>query len=554
MIGYSCKYAPVELIQAYGGEARLLDAEAADFSVAETLTHANLCCHAKALIQQAQGEEELVLTDCCDATRRAFDVLDAQKPRRFMFQFDLPHDDNGCARARFARELCRFAKAYGAYRQSAFSAERFLSACRDNSHLLLPDEPFIGILGARVSPQLLGMIRDAFPLPVVNLTCSGLRTLEEPPADAAGYSFEQLMDWYAGALLRMTPCMRMTDIAGRRMLYENENLRGIVYHTVKFCDYYGFEYADLKKRSAIPTLKIETDYTLAAVGQLSTRLGAFCESLGLSQTQIVRTKEKKGFYAGIDSGSTTTNMVVLDERKNMLAFAIVRTGPRAQTGAQAALDQVCQKLNVLPDDFAAIVATGYGRSHIPFTTDSRTEITCHAKGAHFLNPSARTIVDIGGQDSKVILLDPSGGRVKDFLMNDKCAAGTGRFLEMTMSRVGSDIASIDTFVEGAEPVTINSMCAVFAESEIIGLLAQETPPGSIALGCIYSICRRTAIFAQKLAPEHPKVFFSGGLAQSQVVREVLARYLGVESVTAHPLCQYNGAIGAAVLGWKRINR
>lgn len=102
------------------------------------------------------------------------------------------------------------------------------------------------------------------------------------------------MDWYAGALLRMTPCMRMTDIAGRRMLYENENLRGIVYHTVKFCDYYGFEYADLKKRSAIPTLKIETDYTLAAVGQLSTRLGAFCESLGLSQTQTVRTKEKRG--------------------------------------------------------------------------------------------------------------------------------------------------------------------------------------------------------------------------------------------------------------------
>ena len=104
MIGYSCKYTPVELIQAFGGEARLLDAEAADFSAAEMLTHANLCCHAKALIQQAQGEEELVLTDCCDATRRAFDVLDAQKPRRFMFQFDLPHDDNGCARARFARE------------------------------------------------------------------------------------------------------------------------------------------------------------------------------------------------------------------------------------------------------------------------------------------------------------------------------------------------------------------------------------------------------------------------------------------------------------------
>ena len=199
-------------------------------------------------------------------------------------------------------------------------------------------------------------------------------------------------------------------------------------------------------------------------------------------------------------------------------------------------------------------AADYGRALLPEADKSITEITCHGAGAAFLCPGCDTVIDIGGQDSKVILLDPSGGQVKDFLMNDKCAAGTGRFLEMTMSRVGSDITSIDTFVEGAEPVTINSMCAVFAESEIIGLLAQETPPGSIALGCIYSICRRTAIFAQKLAPEHPKVFFSGGLAQSQVVREVLARYLGVESVTAHPLCQYNGAIGAAVLGWKRVNR
>ena len=91
MIGYSCKYAPLELIAAYGGEALMLDAETEDFSRAETLTHANLCCHAKALIQQAQGEEELVLTDCCDATRRAFDVLDAQKPRRFLFQIENSH-------------------------------------------------------------------------------------------------------------------------------------------------------------------------------------------------------------------------------------------------------------------------------------------------------------------------------------------------------------------------------------------------------------------------------------------------------------------------------
>ena len=539
MIGYGCKYTPVELIQAFGGEARLLDAEAEDFSAAETLTHANLCCHAKALIQQAQGEEELVLTDCCDATRRAFDVLDAQKPRRFLFQIDLPHDDSGCARARFAKELCRFAKAYGAYRQSGFSLERFLSACRDNSHLLLPNEPFIGILGARVSPQLLGMIRDAFPLPVVNLTCSGLRTLEEPPKDAADYSFEQLMDWYAGALLRMTPCMRMTDIAGRRMLYENENLKGIVYNTVKFCDYYGFEYADLKKRSAVPTLKIETDYTLAAMGQLSTRLEAFRESLGLSRTQ-----GKKGLYAGIDSGSTTTNMVVLDEQKKMLAFAIVRTGPRAQTGAQAALEQVCQKLNASADDFAAIVATGYGRYNIPFATDSKTEITCHAKGAHFLNPAVRTIVDIGGQDSKVICLSEDGN-VSNFVMNDKCAAGTGRFLEMMARTLELDMGEMSQRgLTWDKELTISSMCTVFAESEVISLIADNHTDSDIIHGLNKSIAGKTASMAARARGCAPYMMTGGVARNLGVVRELEKKLDAPLFISENPdLC---GALGAAL--------
>ena len=119
MIGYSCKYAPVELVAAYGKEAMLLDAETADFSCAETLTHANVCCHAKALLTQALDTDELVLTDCCDATRRICDVLQDAGRQRFLFQFDLPHDDAACARARLTRELLRFADAYGAYTGSS---------------------------------------------------------------------------------------------------------------------------------------------------------------------------------------------------------------------------------------------------------------------------------------------------------------------------------------------------------------------------------------------------------------------------------------------------
>lgn len=258
------------------------------------------------------------------------------------------------------------------------------------------------------------------------------------------------------------------------------------------------------------------------------------------------------YTLGIDIGSTTSKCAVIQDGTKLTATSL-QTGGLGTGGPEDALAELWSSSGLTASDMARTIVTGYGRKNYEGADGEISELTAHALGGRFVFPDLRTVIDIGGQDAKVIALSPSGKMV-NFVMNDKCAAGTGRFLEMTMSRVGSDITSIDTFVEGAEPVTINSMCAVFAESEIIGLLAQETPPGSIALGCIYSICRRTAIFAQKLAPEHPKVFFSGGLAQSQVVREVLARYLGVESVTAHPLCQYNGAIGAAVLGWKQVNR
>ena len=550
MIGYSCKYAPLELIAALGGKPLMLDAETEDFSRAETLTHANVCCHAKALLTQALDTDELVLTDCCDATRRTFDVLQAEGRQRFLFQFDLPHDDAACARRRLTHELMRFAKAYGTYTGTAFSREAFIAACRDNSHAHLPDEPFIAVLGARVSPQLLGQIRCAFPIPVENLTCSGLRTLEEVPKDIADGSFEALMDWYAGALLRQTPCMRMTDIAARRALYENENIRGIVYNTVKFCDYYGFEYAELKAKSRIPLLKIESDYTVTALGQLTTRLEAFRESLGLTAKTAVRTQSQEPqatnphFFAGIDSGSTTTNMVVLDENETMLAFAIVRTGPRAQTGAQAALEAVCKQLGIEKNDFAAIVATGYGRNNIPFATDTKTEITCHARGAHFLNPAVRTIIDIGGQDSKVINLDETG-HVTGFMMNDKCAAGTGRFLEMMARTLELDMAEMSRRgLTWDKELTLSSMCTVFAESEVISLIADNHTDSDIIHGLNKSIAGKTAAMAAR-AKGQPPYMMTGGVARNRGVVQALEEKLGAKLfISENPdLC---GALGAAL--------
>ena len=341
--------------------------------------------------------------------------------------------------------------------------------------------------------------------------------------------------------------MRMTDIAARRALYENEHIRGIVYNTVKFCDYYGFEYAELKAKSRIPLLKIESDYTVTAPGQLTTRLEAFRESLNLT-AKPSRTPEpkpmNKHLFAGIDSGSTTTNMVVLDANETLLAFSIVRTGPRAQMGAQAALEDVCKQLNIKKEDFAAIVATGYGRNNIPFATDTRTEITCHARGAHFLNPAVRTIIDIGGQDSKIINLDETG-HVTGFMMNDKCAAGTGRFLEMMARTLELDMAEMSRRgLTWDKELTISSMCTVFAESEVISLIADNHTDSDIIHGLNKSIAGKTAAMAAR-AKGQPPYMMTGGVARNRGVVQALEEKLGAKlSISENPdLC---GALGAAL--------
>jgi predicted CoA-substrate-specific enzyme activase len=511
------------------------------------MTHANLCCHAKALIQQGQGMDELVLMDCCDSLRRSYDVLSATD-HSYLRLLDLPHENGLCARDRFRDQLIRLARDYAETHNAVFSTQAFLSACRESVQPL-PNEPFLAVLGARVSPPLLELIQSQMALPVVNLTCSGNRNLEEPPAGAEHMTFEDLMGWYAGALLRMVPCMRMEDVTGRKALVNHPQLKGIIYNTVKFCDFYGFDYAELKRSSAIPILKIESDYMPQPSGQLSTRLEAFSESLAPAGTHRRNTmnasKPKSGaLYAGIDSGSTTTNMVVLNDKKEVLASAIVRTGAKAQNGAQAALDEVCRQLNVTPDSFAAILATGYGRGNIPFATDTRTEITCHARGAFFLNPATRTIVDIGGQDSKVICLDETGA-VTGFIMNDKCAAGTGRFLEMMARTLELDMDEMSQRgLSWKKDLTISSMCTVFAESEVISLIADNHTDSDIIHGLNKSIAAKTASMVSRSKGSGPYMM-TGGVARNKGVVQALEARLGESLyITDSPdLC---GALGAAL--------
>lgn len=249
------------------------------------------------------------------------------------------------------------------------------------------------------------------------------------------------------------------------------------------------------------------------------------------------------YTLGIDSGSTATKGVLFD------GSTIVKT-MTVKTSAKPK-ESIYKVYNALfSEDVEYTIATGYGRDLLREADKAVTEITCHAQGAAFLNPAIRGVIDIGGQDSKVVLLD-SSLNVVDFLMNDKCAAGTGRFVDVMMRTLEEDIANIDEFVKDRNPVTISSMCTVFAESEIISLLAKDVHRGDIALGIIHSICRRTANFAQRLNLQGD-IFFSGGLAKSEVFRNVLEEYLN-RKVLTNDLCQYAGAIGAAVVGSRKIS-
>ena len=245
---------------------------------------------------------------------------------------------------------------------------------------------------------------------------------------------------------------------------------------------------------------------------------------------------------GIDCGSTTTKGALFDG-ETVVKTILLPTAARPRERMGQIYDAMYSP------EVEYVVTTGYGRELLPQAHKRVTEITCHAKGAAYLCPGIAGVVDIGGQDSKAILLDRDGN-VADFVMNDKCAAGTGRFVEMMGRILDCPLDEIDAFTKDAKPADITSMCTVFAESEIISLLAQGRARGDIALGVIRSICQRTALFAQKLRPEGD-LFFSGGLARFEVFRKTLESYIDWP-VHTHPRSQMAGAIGAAIIGWQKI--
>jgi (R)-2-hydroxyacyl-CoA dehydratese activating ATPase len=254
---------------------------------------------------------------------------------------------------------------------------------------------------------------------------------------------------------------------------------------------------------------------------------------------------------GIDSGSRTIKGVLLDERSSVLASVLLDQGVAQAALARQLLDELLGQAGLAREQVARIVATGYGRENVDFADARVTEITCHAQGVRHHHSGTRTIIDIGGQDSKVIRLD-DGGAIRDFVMNDRCAAGSGRFLEVVAGRLSVDPAALGRLAADSQrAASISSMCVVFAETEIIGLLAAGASPNEIAAGVLGSIAARIAAMAgrRKAAP----VVFTGGVAKIPSMAQALERAFGLPVQVARE-AQMTGAWGAALVAHQQLGR
>ena len=640
---YICKYTPLELLEGFGAHPEAWNEMPTGFGRSEQLLGSNICGFGKALLDACLSGQihELVLTSCCDTIRSVADVLRAEGTLDFLYLLDVPHREDDCSVNRFAGELRRLTDAYAAYSGRTFSRERFLAALRNSAGAategsrrgdssVLPGQtsgPYLSVLGGRMGDQLFAQTAEAMPLPLANHTCvagralpagflSGLPAVASPDASAenpltetlpstdgqkpdAGTAStasvsadDALLRWYAGVLLRQLPCMRMVDRTGRKPLFNDPNLRGIVYHTIRFCDYYSFEYSEVKNHPDIPLLKIETDYTRSSGGQLQTRLEAFAEEI--RSTEAARrhqagqnaagaktcpassrtaddalrpfsvpggvaavhgsaaspagtadqSRTQTAYFSGIDSGSTSTDVVILDGSGRIIGRTVIPTGAGARISADRALQQALRETNLRREDIRRVVSTGYGRAAIQDSDQSITEITCHAKGAHYLDPSVRCVIDIGGQDSKVIVLD-GDGRVTGFVMNDKCAAGTGRFLEMMARTMEMSLDEMSRHgLKYREDITISSTCTVFAESEVVSLIAENKDTDDIVHGLDKAVASKTASLVARAGGSAP-FMMTGGVAKNEGLVRALTKELKSAPIISD-MAQLCGALGAAL--------
>lgn len=249
------------------------------------------------------------------------------------------------------------------------------------------------------------------------------------------------------------------------------------------------------------------------------------------------------YFTGIDIGSSSAKVVVLDENNSIVEKLVMPTGWSSLETANS----IKEKLAQTDIEYAGskLVATGYGRVSVPYADKTVSEITCHGKGAAYLfNAKDCTVIDIGGQDTKIISI--AKGKIVDFIMNDKCSAGTGRFLEIMANTLGVSLSEMFDLASTGSGISISSMCTVFAESEVISLIGSGQPKKNIAYGVVESIINKVMSLCSKHASSNTSFYLTGGLCESNYIIESLSKKLE-STVVSSPLGRYAGAVGAALI-------
>lgn len=553
MLGYICKYAPVEIFESMGVEMSRIEPDVTNFNQAEIRMHPNICSFAKGVLEEMMSKdyEGVILTTCCDSIRRLYDVLREEFPEKFIYMLDTPRITKDAGVTLYEQRIRAMIREYEAFSGKTFREDTFrsyLEGLREEQQYAVKDHTVnIGIIGARANDSIKEILKENHANVAFDLTCTGLgrKILVEE---------KELLTGYTRGLLSQFPCMRMEQAANRDELIRRSagSVDGIIYHTVQFCDNYAYEYAWIREWMDRPLLLLETDYTRQSSGQIRTRIEAFLESLNPERGRTEKQRKGDGtmYVIGIDSGSTSTNAVVMDQDKKIKAFSVVRTGAKSGVSADRALHEVLEKAGLAREDISLIVSTGYGRVSIEFADENVTEISCHGKGAHYFNPSIRTILDIGGQDSKAIRLNENG-EVKDFVMNDKCAAGTGRFLEMIARTLEVSLDELGKIaLTSTEKIEITSMCSVFAESEVISLIANNKEKADIADGVCHAIANKAFGLLRRVGME-PDFMMTGGVAKTPGVVRAVEEKIGAKLyICEEP--EIVGATGAALYALERV--
>ncbi len=260
------------------------------------------------------------------------------------------------------------------------------------------------------------------------------------------------------------------------------------------------------------------------------------------------------YTAGIDVGSTYTKAIILDDSDHIVGRGMVKTGFKLGEAAERVLKQALAVTELEQSDIGYVASTGYGRFQVPFRDVNVTDLTASARGARFLFPNTNTILDVGGQTMKASRLD-GGGKVKSFRLNDKCAAGTGAFLEKTARYMGFNTEEIGPLAATSKTIVpISGVCAVFAESEVINCLSQGSAPADIMQGAIASLVDRSVQLMKRVQME-PEFTLVGGILRFESMAHVVREKLGMEvNVPPGDSVQYVAALGAALLARHRLQR